>query len=153
MSTIIDSIMSGVVATVAMTLFLWLLHYTKVVNADMPRAIGGIFTRSSDNALVVGTVLHFLAGIVFGFVYIVIWSLFALDTKLLLFSGAILGAGHGLVVSFALIIFIAERHPLEQFQSAGFEVAVAHLVAHIIYGVVLAAMVASTGVAIPLSMG
>lgn len=150
MNTIIDSIMSGVVATVAMTLFLWLLHYTGVVNADMPRAIGGIFTRSSENALVVGTVLHFIAGIVFGFVYIAIWSVFQLDTPLLLFTGAIMGTGHGLVVSFALIIFIAERHPLEQFQAAGFEVAVAHLVAHIIYGVVLAAMVASTGVAMPM---
>lgn len=153
MQIFIDTIMSGVVATIAMTAFLWIIHYTKLVTADMPRAIGGLFTKSADNALVIGIVIHFLSGIIIAFIYIAIWSMFRFDPGILVIAGAVMGTGHGLVVSFALIIAVAERHPLEQFREAGFEVAVAHLVAHVIYGVVLAAMAASTGVRFSIMQG
>ena len=45
-----------------------------------------------------------------------------------------MGFVHGFVISFVLIAVVAGRHPVEQFRSAGFEVAAAHIVGHVAYG-------------------
>jgi len=41
------------------------------------------------------------------------------------------------VVSFALVVLVAEHHPLERFQKAGMGVAVAHLLGHLVYGLII----------------
>ena len=132
------TIVAGILATAVMSSFLFLIHWGGFANADMIRALGSLLTRSEDNALIPGLVIHFTSGVVFAFVYLVFWSLWgfeALGTYLLL--GAITGAAHGLVVSFLLVSLIAGHHPLPRFQEAGISVAFAHLLGHVVYGVVV----------------
>ncbi len=126
---------TGIVATALMTVVLYGIHWRGFANADMLRALGSLFTRSEANSLAPGIVLHFLMGIVFAFLYVGFWS--ALPLAALwsyLAVGLIFGLGHGLVVSFALVILVAEHHPLQRFQNAGMGVAIAHLLGHVIYG-------------------
>ena len=141
---------TGLVATFLMTLVLYSIHWRGFANADMLRALGSILTRSEQTALIPGTVLHFLFGIVFAFIYVGFWSslpISALWTYLAL--GAIFGLGHGLVVSFALVVLVAEHHPLERFQRVGMGVAVAHLIGHVVYGLVVGALTAGLQLKFP----
>jgi hypothetical protein len=49
----------------------------------------------------------------------------------------LIGFLHGFVVFFLLINMVAEHHPLPEFREVGVGVAAAHLVGHIIYGLVV----------------
>ncbi len=51
--------------------------------------------------------------------------------------GVLFGFAHGLVVSFMLVVLVAEHHPVARFQRAGLDVALAHLAAHIVYGFIV----------------
>jgi hypothetical protein len=57
-----------------------------------------------------------------------------------------IGLFHGVAFAFVLVISVAEHHPLEQFRDAGFEVAIAHLAGHIIYGLIVGTMVGILGI-------
>jgi len=46
---------------------------------------------------------------------------------------------------FLLVVIVAEHHPIEQFHGAGFEVAIAHFVGHVIYGILVGLVVGLTG--------
>ncbi len=50
------------------------------------------------------------------------------------FTGAFGGFVHGFIVSYFLVIEISGRHPVEAYRSAGFEVAIAHIVGHTAFG-------------------
>ena len=58
-------IVAGVIATGGMTAFLWSINRTGWTNADMVRAVGSLATKSYDNALRVGLIVHFVNGIIF----------------------------------------------------------------------------------------
>ncbi|MEE9251818.1 MAG: DUF6789 family protein [Thermodesulfobacteriota bacterium] len=145
MSDILAAIVAGLLGTGAMSVFMWLIHRLGWANADMIRAIGSIFTKSYDNALVPGFVAHFIVGVVIAFGYVAFTNLFSISSFLaFLVIGGMLSIFHGLVFSFLLVVMVAQHHPLEQFQKAGSEVAVAHFIGHLIYGVVVSAVLGLT---------
>jgi len=82
----------------------------------------------------------------FAFLYVILISLFA-PTSLAaaIGAGAMIGVFHGVAFGFLLVVTVAEHHPLEQFRSAGFEVAIAHFVGHVIYGLLVGLVVGLTG--------
>ena len=138
MIPILQTILAGLIATVVMTVSLYAIHWRGFAEADMMRALGSILTRSEANALPVGAVIHVLSGIGFAFLYVIVWSTLPLaEFQHYLLLGLVTGFAHGLVVSFMLVILVAEHHPLQRFQSAGIGVAVAHLVAHVVYGLLV----------------
>ena len=49
-------------------------------------------------------------------------------------------------VSLALVISVAEHHPLERFRKAGITVAVSHLAGHMVYGLIVGAIWGVTGI-------
>ncbi len=130
-----------------MTFVMWLIHRSGIANADIMRAIGSIYTRSHDNALLPGFIIHFTVGTIIAFGYTALFSIFS-SGSVGAFAGlgAMVGLLHGLVVSFALVVMVAENHPLEQFQETGSEVVVAHMVGHIIYGLIVGAVIGFTGI-------
>lgn len=132
----------GIVATLGMTSFLWIITHLRIVDVDMVKAIGSIFTRSPENAFVPGLIIHFGAGIIFSFVYAYFLQIPEIHT-LFGYTGAgmLLGFIHGFVTSFSLVVLVAEHHPVKRFQRAGFWVAVFHALAHIIYGLIVGWMV------------
>jgi len=147
MKSILVIILSGILGTSGMSLVMWLITRSGLVNADMIRAVGSIYTRSYKNALLPGIIMHFTAGIIFAFLYVVFLSLFSLGSVgAYIGMGAMTGVFHGLVVSFLIVVLVAEHHPIEQFQKAGAEVAVAHLFGHIIYGLIVGAVIGIAGI-------
>lgn len=138
MLPILQTIAAGFIATAIMSGTLYAIHWRGLAEADMIRAIGSIVTRNEDNAVIPGIVIHFASGIVFAFVYVVVWSSLPIGQFThYLVLGVFSGFAHGLVVSFVLVVLVAEHHPVLRFQRAGVDVALAHLVAHVVYGLIL----------------
>ncbi|MBI2486555.1 MAG: hypothetical protein HYW01_06285 [Deltaproteobacteria bacterium] len=144
---IIKTIFAGILGTGGMSLAMWLITRSGVANADMIRAIGSIFTRSYENSFGPGIIIHLIAGTVIAFIYILLINLLS-PTSIAYFilTGAMIGLFHGVAFSFLLVVSVAEHHPLEQFRDAGSEVAIAHLVGHIIYGLIIGAVVGILGI-------
>ncbi|NRA46491.1 MAG: hypothetical protein HRU09_16190 [Oligoflexales bacterium] len=132
MSTI-QIIVAGLIATSAMTLFLYIIHFSRLANADMVGAIGSIFTPDMKKARMFGGLIHYTTGCALAFLYVGVWSFIDIN-KLMPGIGLFTGFAQGLVVSLMLVVLIAEHHPNDSFRRAGFGVAIAHLLAHIVYG-------------------
>lgn len=140
MRLILIPIFAGFIATGGITLVLWLIDKSGWTNADMVRAIGSLFTKSYENALRVGLIIHFTMGIIISAVYLHFLALLNLPSLTsVVFVGGIIGFVHGFVFSFGLVI-MAENHPVEKFKEADFEVAVAHILGHIVYGLLIGAI-------------
>ncbi len=133
-------IVAGLIATGGMTAFLWAINRTGWTNADMVRAVGSLVTKSYDNGLRVGLVIHFVNGIIFAAVYLHLLSTLHLTNwGFEIFGGGVIGLFQGFVVAWGIIRF-SHRHPVEQFKEADYKVALAHLVGHVIYGLLIGAI-------------
>lgn len=145
-------ILSGIVATFIMILFLELVTRTKLANADMVRAIGSIITRDYDKALIPGLIIQFVFGIIFSFIYFGILSYF---TSVIMINGILMGGlmgfFHGIVVGFVGVVTVAIHHPITKFKQAGFSIAVAHLFGHVVYGLSIGILFSETGISILVS--
>jgi len=137
---ILMPIFAGFIATGGITAVLWAINRTGWTNADMVRAVGGLVTKSYDNALGVGLVVHFLSGIIIAAVYLHLLSIFHLSNLgFEIFVGGVMGFGHGFVVGWGIIKF-AHRHPIDRFQKADYQVAIAHIIGHVAYGLLIGAL-------------
>ncbi len=142
MDQVVKTIFAGLLGTGGMSFVMWLITRSGVANADMIRAIGSIFTHSYENSFKPGLIIHLVTGTLIAFIYILLINLLS-PTSIVYFilTGAMIGLFHGVAFSFLLVVSVAEHHPLERFREAGSEVAVAHLVGHIIYGLIVGTMV------------
>lgn len=140
-------LLAGIVATAFMSLSLYLIHWSGFANGDMVRALGSLVTRRYENSLLTGWIIHFSAGAAFAVVY-------AKALEMTGFPAATLGVPictvfglfHGIVVSLLLVVIVAEHHPLERFQEAGPPVAITHIAAHVVYGLVVGVGLSTWGV-------
>ena len=147
MNTIIFTALAGVIGTAGMSIALWGISHTGIANASMIRAIGSLFTRSYEDSFGLGLTVHFIVGIIIAFVYIALISLFEPESLAgAIAYGGMIGLAHGVAFGFLLVVAVAEHHPLEQFRKAGLEVAIAHLIGHVVYGVLVGAVVGLTGI-------
>jgi hypothetical protein len=138
---IITIIKAGIIATAGMTVLLWLFDKTGKVNANMVRALGSALTRSVETSLWPGLIIQFVSGILFAFVYMTALNMLQLqEISSLVIAGGVIGFAHGFAFSFVMVI-LAEHHPVEKFQNAGFQVAIIHFLAHIVYGVLVGLVV------------
>ncbi|TVQ76695.1 MAG: hypothetical protein EA369_09835 [Bradymonadales bacterium] len=130
---------SGLIATTAMTLFLALVHRNHLANGDMARALGSLITKKEEGSLGLGLVIHYAAGCFFAVLYHSLVKFAPVDAGPYSVIFICLAAGffHGLVMSMFLSILVAEHHPLERFRKAGPDVVIAHLAAHLVYGLTL----------------
>ena len=136
MVNIIETIIAGMVGTMFMTLVMTFVHERKWARADMIRALGSRVTGKYEGSLGPGLLIHFASGVVFAFPYVfVLGGLDLPSSAAMIVLGAVIGFVHGFVMSFILVAAVAEKHPIEQFQEAGFEVAAAHILGHVCYGV------------------
>lgn len=144
MSSFFVTCLVGLAATSLMTFTLYLFHWRGFANGDMVRALGSLLTRKYENSVTPGLLIHGLSGVVFALVYVYIWSQFPEITAGGLVRyiqlGAFCGFAQGLVTSISLVIFVAEHHPLQRFRVAGVNVALVHVLAHVVYGTTLGAL-------------
>ena len=136
---ILMPIFAGLIATTGITAVLWAINKTGWANADMVRAVGSFFSKSYENALGIGLAIHFVNGIIIAAVYLHALSIMKLSNLgFEIFFGGLFGFGQGLIVGWCIVRF-ADVHPVEQFQEASLQVAVAHTVAHVVYGMLIGA--------------
>jgi uncharacterized membrane protein YagU involved in acid resistance len=132
------SIVAGIIATTSMEVLFRMCTKTGIANIDMVRAIGSLITKTFDSYYKVGVIVHFISGIFFAFVYALVFTTFNVTGILNnIGAGLLMGFIHGTVVSFVLVIAVAEHHPLEEFRTTGFSVAIAHWAGHLVYGLVV----------------
>lgn len=112
----------------------------------MITALGSLFTGSYERAREVGIYVHFVNGVIFAVLYALALLFLGMGRPdVLLLFGGVFGFLHGMVVAIALVVMIAERHPLKEFQNVSFRIAAAHVVGHIGYGLVVSSVVAASG--------
>jgi len=131
---VILAIVAGLVGTALMSLVMWFIHERGWANADMIRAVGSLVTKRYDNALLPGLLLHMAAGCIFALFYVYIMRATGITHWFVLMQiGLAIGTMHGAAMVFILMA-MAEKHPLEQFRTAGPAVGWAHVVGHMAYG-------------------
>ncbi|MBI2601466.1 MAG: hypothetical protein HYW48_00270 [Deltaproteobacteria bacterium] len=147
MEYFLTTLLIGLVATGAMTTFLWAVNSFNLYNVDMVKALGSFYTRKETNATVPGLIFHFSAGIFFAFVYTFLFSVLPLPEQVSVYIfaifGSLLGFVHGVVVSLFLVLMVSENHPLEKFRKVSLATAIFHFVAHVIYGLVVGSLYAA----------
>lgn len=143
--TLVSIIIAGFLGTSVMSLIMWLITKKGIANADMIRAIGSLLS-DYESSFSTGIKIHYAVGILVAFIYTAFISLLA-PTSLAgsLGTGTMIGLFHGVAFAFVLVVAVAEHHPIERFRNAGLEVAIAHLVGHVIYGFIVGLIVGITG--------
>ena len=135
LTVIILGAVCGLIGAFAMNLFMRTVSNAYSKRVDMVIALGSFFTGTTDNAATLGTLIHSIAGIVFGVLYFLIMNAMnSLIFPYALFLGIGFGFFHGLVMSYCLMFIASERHPIEAYRKATLEEGLLHLVGHIIFG-------------------
>lgn len=127
----------GLIGAFAMTAFMSAVSQAFSQRVDMARALGSYFTGKAEGSGALGRTIHSVAGVIFGMIYFAIMqAMGALVFPYALFLGIGFGFFHGLIMSYMLMFYASERHPVEEFRKATLEVGLLHLVGHIIFGAV-----------------
>ncbi len=146
---LIFAVVSGLIGTGVMTLFMTGLTKSGATNARMVYAVGALLTRSGDRAVLVGSIVHLLSGVTFGLIYtLILMGVAAAGSPGLghmVFTGLLVGLVHGVMVSFFLVASVADQHPLDEFKEAGMAVALAHAAGHVLYGLTIGVLINFSG--------
>ena len=125
----------GLVGAFAMTFFMSAVSQSFSKRVDMARALGSYFTGKAEGSGGIGRMIHGVSGVIFGMIYFAIMhTMGALIFPYALFLGIAFGFFHGLIMSYMLMFYASERHPVEEFRKATLEQGLLHLVGHIIFG-------------------
>jgi hypothetical protein len=102
---------------------------------DMVKAIGSLFTGNKETATLTGILIHLAAGAGFGLIYgLVFTSIGITQFPGILLIGLGCGFFHGIGMSYVLMLFIADKHPMEEYRSVTLMIGAAHLVGHVVFG-------------------
>ncbi len=140
------SAIAGGLGALAMVLVLWVFTVSGLAKVRLVIALGALVTRSYEKAGLVGGLVHAVAGVFFGQIYTLVLLAInhpGLGTNMM--WGAALGMLQGVVTSIALIAVVADAHPLEEFQQRSFAIALSHWVGHVVYGLVVGAVIGVSG--------
>ncbi len=144
MMLVVQTLLAGALGTVAMTFLMTLIHRAGWAHADMIRVLGSLLTRAYENALWPGVAIHLAVGTLFAIPYAIVLTLVVVPSTLgAAMLGAVLGLLHGILASIVLMALVSSSHPVERFRKAGVEVAIAYVVGHVGYGIVVCAAIAS----------
>lgn len=139
------SMIAGLVGALAMEATMALISRADRSKGSMIVALGGLVTGRRENAFRTGVIIHATSAIVFALIYKAAMIQFGLaQPPESFFVGIGFGFIHGIMVSLALVWVIAEQHPLEEFNQAGFAVGLTHLAGHIAFGAAVGLVVGVT---------
>ena len=145
----LSSLISGVLATAVLMVFLYLPRSWGGLYYDTFGAIGSIFLRPVDHrSRLLGAALLMLGGVLFAFFYgwlalMFVGGTFATPQYFIggfnLFYallGLVGGFGQGMYVSLITTFIITDFHPLESYREA-FPLILSFFIGHTVYGVVV----------------
>ena len=126
--------------TIAMTILMYLAPLMGMPKLDIIAMLGTMFTSNNTVSTIIGVMAHFMMGVVFAFIYVLLWS-FGIGSPTWMW-GLIFGAVHGLMVYLIMpMINRMHTHPVEM--EGGTKLAVGKLMVHMLYGLVVALVYAS----------
>lgn len=129
---------SGFISALAMTEFMLKVSSAYSKRVDMVKALGSFFTRNLEGAQELGKRIHIASGLLFGALYFMAMYLIGgLNFPYAIFLGIGFGFFHGLVVSYVLMFYASEKHPIKEYRDATLEEGLLHLVGHVIFGFVV----------------
>ena len=99
-----------------------------------------MFVSNKKTAMVLGMIMHFMAGVIFALVYAFLWSL-GLGSATW-WWGLIFGAVHG-VIAMVMIPILMRMHPRQPEMAGGPMVMVGQLMGDLVYGLVVALVYAA----------
>lgn len=141
MELLISLTIIGLVATSAMNTFMWILAGLTKTRVDMVNAVGSLYTHSQDNSFWPGLIMQNTAGVVMTYVYGIFLELGNFNaTYTYGFLGLLMGLIHGVAVAIIMAKLLGEHHPVATFQKVTGKVALAHIVGHLIFGLVIGTM-------------
>ena len=150
----------GFVGTVVLTMTMTAAQGLHLSRMSIPMLLGTMFTPNRDRAAVAGSLLHFILGWAFSFIYAVLFESLRLAVW---WFGAILGFTHGLFMLVFVIPLVPAIHPrmatsrqgpspTRLLQPPGFlalhygwRSPVVTMIAHVLYGIVLGAFYQISG--------
>jgi hypothetical protein len=150
----LSSILSGLMATTVMVMFLYLPLSWGGVYYDTLGAIGAIFLKQVDGrSRLLGAAILMLGGVLFAFFYggfalMFMYGSFAAPTYTLFpdwpvqfnlfypLLGFVGGLGQGIYVTLITTFIITDFHPVASYRQA-FPLVLSFLIGHIVYGVVV----------------
>jgi len=139
MNNWLPPLLGGLVGTAIMTFSLLLPKWLGFGQVDIIRAVGTLLTRKVHHSFLPGFILHLLSGIIFAYVYYFILTLSHIPFNAL--TGLLMGTLHGVVVMLLVSIMIMEHHPIAYYHSRGPMTGFAQLLAHMLYGTIVGAVV------------
>ena len=129
---------SGLIAAILMNLAMRRISATYSEEFDMTVSLGSFFTGRLENARKAGIIIHVFAGALFGGIYYAAFYFMGLTkAPASIFVGLGFGFIHGLCMSYVLMLYASERHPIEKYRNATFSTGVIHLIGHMIFGVIV----------------
>lgn len=137
-TTLISGAICGLIGAFSMTYFMSRVSAAYSKRVDMSRALGSYFTGKLEGSGKLGRLIHSISGVFFGTIYFTIMeTMNALVFPFAIFLGIGFGFFHGLIMSYILMFYASERHPIEEYRKATLEEGLLHLVGHIIFGAVV----------------
>ena len=135
---------AGLVGVLIMTIFLRRAKLFHLPETQMIRAIGSMITKNVDTALLPGTVIHVIGGIVFAYCYAILLSTAPqTDNKaVVVVVCVVIGFVHGLIVTLFLVISVSQYHPVERFRRLNPGDMAAHVIGHLSYGLTVGLILA-----------
>ncbi len=125
----------GLIGVSLMFSVMWLITNSGLANCNMVGAIGSMLTADKKRENLYGFAVYLAGGLFFTFVYNYIFEATNIgSTNFTLVLSLFLGFIHGLVVSYAIIAVFSLGHRDDRFREVSIGIALAHLVAHMIFG-------------------
>ena len=132
-SKISAALIAGLIGTAVMTAVMYIAPYMGFPEMDIINLLGTMFTTNATLAFVLGLVIHFMMGALFGLLYAFLWTKVGKPDFL---WGLIFGAVHG-VIATVMMPVISAIHPRADV-AVTLLMAVGLIMGHIIFGIVVA---------------
>ena len=127
--------LDGLVGVLLMFSVMWLITNSGLANCNMVGAIGSMLTPDRKRENLYGLAIYVAGGLFFTFVYNFMFEATNIEsTNFTLVLSLFLGFIHGLIVSYAIIAVFSLGHRDDRFREVSIGIALAHLVAHVIFG-------------------
>src|SRR3970040_1743297 len=128
---IIGSIIAGLLGTLVMTLLMYMAPLMGMPKMDIIGMLGTMFTGSEGTARMLGTLAHFMMGVIFAIIYALLWSVGIGSPTW--FWGFVFGAVHG-VVAIVMMPVMTKMHPRPPQMESSPLMVVGLLMGHLVFG-------------------
>jgi len=121
-----------------MNLFMRVMSVGGPREINMIEALGSLLIGRIDGALRLGTAAHLVSGVFFGIIYaLLLMAIRPGGPVSSLFICLGIGFFHGLIFTYMMMYYAAERHPVPKYRNATMSVGIVHLLGHMVYGAVV----------------